>query len=249
MKKKSYQNMQNKNNQTPKRVGGSGLKIIPLGGVGQMGKNMVAVEYRDDIIVIDCGFMFPDETMLGIDYVIPDITYLEQNKERVRAVVITHGHEDHIGAIPYVVPKLNVPVYAPILAAALIETNLEEHPKAKGIKVIKYKPEDKIRVGKAFNLSFFRVNHSIPDAFGLVIDTPEGVILHTGDFKFDPPPPDGIEADYDKLKAIGDKRPLLLMGESTNAHTPGRTISEQVIVDTFMEIFENTKGRLIVSSY
>lgn len=249
MKNKSNQNMQNKNNQVPKRIGGGGLKIIPLGGVGQMGKNMVAVEYRDDILVIDCGFMFPDETMLGIDYVIPDITYLEQNKERVRAVVITHGHEDHIGAIPYIVPKLNVPVYAPILAAALIETNLEEHPKARGIKIIKYKPEDKIRIGKAFTVSFFRVNHSIPDAFGIVIDTPEGVILHTGDFKFDPTPPDGIEADYDKLKKIGDKHPLLLMGESTNAHTPGRTISEQVIVDTFMDIFANTKGRLIVSSF
>lgn len=228
---------------------GGGLKIIPLGGVGQMGKNMVAVEYRDDILVIDCGFMFPDPTMLGIDYVIPDITYLEQNKERVRALVITHGHEDHIGGIPYIVPKLNVPVYAPTLAAALIEANLEEHPLARGIKVIKYKPEDKIRVGKAFTVSFFRVNHSIPDAFGLVIDTPEGVILHTGDFKFDPTPPDGIEADYDKLKAIGDKKPLLLMGESTNAHTPGRTISEQVIADIFMDIFAKTKGRLIVSSF
>ncbi|MDD5606001.1 MAG: ribonuclease J [Patescibacteria group bacterium] len=232
-----------------KSPGGDGLKIIPLGGVGQMGKNLVAVEYQNDILIIDCGFMFPDESMLGIDYVIPDTTYLEQNKSRVRAIVVTHGHEDHIGAVPYIAPKLNVPVYAPVLAAALIEINLEEFALKNQVKVIKYKPQDKIRVGKAFTVSFFRVTHSIPDAFGLIVETPEGIILHTGDFKFDPTPPDGIGADYDKLKQIGDKKPLLLMSESTNAHTPGRTVSEQVIADTFMDIFASTKGRLIVSSF
>jgi len=224
------------------------LKIIPLGGVGDMGKNMVAVEYGNDIIVVDCGLMFPDETMLGIDKIIPDVTYLEQNKQKLRGFVITHGHEDHTGAIQYIVPKLGVPVFAPKLAAALIKTNLEEFPSAQGVKINTYQPNDKIRLGK-FMVSFFRINHSIPDSFGIIIDTPEGRILHTGDFKFDPTPPDGIQADYEKLKRIGKQHPLLLMSESTNVHTPGRTPSEQVIVDAFMNIFAKTKGRLIVSSF
>ncbi|RLC37655.1 hypothetical protein DRH29_00985 [candidate division Kazan bacterium] len=232
----------------PRQSSGSALKIIPLGGVGEMGKNMIAVECGDDIVVIECGLMFPDETMLGIDKIIPDVTYLEQNKKKLRGFVITHGHEDHTGAIPYIVPKLGAPVFAPKLAAALIKTNLEEFPNAKGVKINTYKPNDKIRLGR-FTVSFFRVNHSIPDSFGIIIDTPEGRILHTGDFKFDPTPPDGIKADYDKLKKIGKERPLLLMSESTNVHHPGRTPSEQVIIDVFMDIFAKTRGRLIVSSF
>lgn len=243
-KKTPQQHQSKKHHTSTKPV----LKIIPIGGVGDMGKNMVVVEYGNDIVVIDCGFQMPDETMLGIDKIIPDVTYLEQNKHKLRGFVITHGHEDHIGSIPYVVPKLGAPVYAPKLAAALIKVNLEEYPEAKNIKINTYNPNDKIRLGK-FTVSFFRVNHSIPDAFGIIIDTPEGVILHTGDFKFDPTPPDGIEADYDKLIAIGKKKPLLLMSESTNVHTPGRTPSEQVIADAFMDIFAKTKGRLIVASF
>lgn len=224
------------------------VRIIPLGGVGTMGKNMIAVECSNDIIVIECGLMFPDESMLGIDYVIPDVTYLEKNKRKVRAFVVTHGHEDHIGAIPYIVPKIGVPVYAPKLAAAIIKVNLEEFSGVGGIKVITYKSEDKIKLGK-FTVSFFRVNHSIPDAFGIIIDTPEGKIVHTGDFKFDLTPPDGVQTDYKKLEQIGAQHPLLLMGESTNVHEPGHTISESVIADTFMDIFAKTKGRLIIASF
>ncbi len=213
-----------------------------------MGKNMIAIEHGDDIIVLECGLMFPDESMLGIDYVIPDITYLEKNKQKVRAIIVTHGHEDHIGAIPYLAPKLGVPVYAPRLAAAIIKINLEEHANARNVKIIAYKSEDKLRLGK-FTVSFFRVNHSIPDSFGIIIDTPEGKLLHTGDFKFDLTPPDGVQTDYQKLKNAGKEHPLLLMSESTNVHTPGHTISEQVIADTFMDIFKNTKGRLIIASF
>lgn len=213
-----------------------------------MGKNMTVIEYGDDIVVLECGLMFPDESMLGIDYVIPDITYLEKNKNKVRAFVVSHGHEDHIGAIPYVIPKLGVPVYAPRLAAAIIKVNLEEFSGIGQVKVITYKSEDKIKLGK-FMVSFFRVNHSIPDSFGIVVDTPEGRVIHTGDFKFDPTPPDGVQTDYQKLKQIGKGRPLLLMSESTNVHTPGRTVSEQVIADAFMDIFAKTKGRLIIASF
>ncbi|MFH0905427.1 MAG: ribonuclease J, partial [bacterium] len=233
----------------PTAAGGSPtLRVVPLGGVGTMGKNMVAIEYGNDIVVVDCGLMMPDESMLGIDYVIPEITYLEQNRKKVRAFVITHGHEDHIGAVPYVVPKLGVPVFAPKLAAALIRVNLEEYSNIGNVQIIDYQANDKFRLG-VFTVSFFRVNHSIPDAFGIIIETPVGTILYTGDFKFDPTPPDGILADYDKLKKVGSQHPLLLMSESTNAHTPGRTPSEQVIADAFMEIFATTPGRLIVSSF
>ena len=214
-----------------------------------MGKNLTVIEYGADIICIDCGSTFPDETMLGIDLVLPDVTYLERNRHKLRAFVITHGHEDHIGSLPYIAPKFGqVPIWAPKLAAALIQVKLEEYPEARGVKILTYQPEDTIRLG-AFTLSFCRVNHSIPDCFAIVVDTPEGKIIHTGDFKFDPTPPDGIQADYAKMEAIGDQKPLLLLSESTNAHTPGRTDSEQVIADAFMKIFSETKGRLVVSSF
>jgi ribonuclease J len=224
------------------------LRIIPLGGVGSMGKNVMVVEYGEDILVLDCGSSFPDESMLGIDLVLPDVTYLEQNHKRVRGIVITHGHEDHIGAVPYIAPKLGVPVFAPPLAAAIINNKLEEFTNARNVKVATYQADDKLRLG-VFTVSFCRINHSIPDAFTIFVDTPEGRLIYTGDFKFDPTPPDGISAEYDKLIATGKNHPLLLMSESTNAHTPGRTPSEQIIADAFMEIFAHTKGRLIVASF
>lgn len=213
-----------------------------------MGKNMIAIEYGDDIVVLDCGMMMPDETMLGIDYVIPDPAYLEKNRRKLRGIFITHGHEDHIGAIQHLAPKLGVPVYASRLAAALIKVNLEEHADARNVHVITYGSDDRIKAG-VFTVSFVRVNHSIPDTFSIVVDTPEGKIMYTGDFKFDPSPPDGIMAEYEKLEALGRERLLLLLSESTNAHTPGRTDSEQVIADAFMKIFSQTKGRLIVASF
>jgi len=213
-----------------------------------MGKNMLAIEYGNDIVVLDCGMMMPDETMLGIDYVIPDPAYLEKNRKKLRGIFITHGHEDHIGAIQHLAPKLGVPVYAPRLAAALIKVNLEEYANTQSVRVITYSPDDKIRAG-IFTVSFVRVNHSIPDTFMIVVSTPEGKVLYTGDFKFDPTPPDGIKAEYHKLEALGRERLLLLLSESTNAHTPGHTDSEQVIVDAFMQIFAKTRGRLIVASF
>lgn len=225
------------------------LRVISLGGVGEMGKNMTVIECGKDMIVIDCGSTFPDETMLGVDLVLPDVTYLERNRHKLRAFVITHGHEDHIGAIPYIAPKFgHAPVWAPKLAAALLEVKLEEYPEAQGVKILTYNPDDSIRLG-VFTVSFFRVNHSIPDCFGIVIDTPEGRIVHTGDFKFDPTPPDGIQADYGKMEVIGNAKPLLLLSESTRVHAQGRTDSEQVIADVFMKIFSETKGRLVVSSF
>lgn len=213
-----------------------------------MGKNMMAIEYGDDIVVLDCGMKMPDETMLGIDYVIPDPAYLEKNRKKLRGIFITHGHEDHIGAIQHLVPKLGVPVYASRLAAALIKVNLEEVGQAGNVRIITYTGDEQIRAG-VFTVSFVRVNHSIPDAFAIVVDTPEGKVMYTGDFKFDPTPPDGIQADYAKFEALGRERLLLLLSESTNAHTPGRTDSEQVIVDAFMDIFAKTRGRLIVASF
>lgn len=225
------------------------LRVISLGGVGEMGKNITVIECGKDMICIDCGSTFPDETMLGVDLVLPDVTYLERNRHKLRAFVITHGHEDHIGAVPYIAPKFgHAPVWAPKLAAALLEVKLEEYPEAQGVKILTYQPDDQIRLG-AFTVSFFRVNHSIPDCFGIVIDTPEGRVVHTGDFKFDPTPPDGVQADYAKMEAIGDAKPTLLLSESTRAWAVGRTDSEQVIADAFMEIFSKTAGRLVVSSF
>lgn len=214
-----------------------------------MGKNLTVIECGKDIICIDCGSTFPDETMLGVDLVLPDVTYLERNKHKIRAFVITHGHEDHIGAIPYIAPRFaNAPVWAPPLAAALLEVKLEEYPEAQGVKILKFNADDHLRLG-IFTVSFFRVNHSIPDCFGICVETPEGKIIHTGDFKFDATPPDGIQADYAKMEAIGDSKPLLLMSDSTRVHAVGRTDSEQVIADAFMKIFSETKGRLVVSSF
>lgn len=224
------------------------LKIIPLGGLGAVGKNMTLLEYGNDIIAIDCGLMFPDETMLGIDYVIPDITYLRKNKKKLKAIVITHGHEDHIGAIPHLVPELGVPVYASRLAKALIEARLDEYKDTKQVIVKTYQPEDQLTFG-AFKVSFFKVNHSIPDSFGIIINTPEGVVVHTGDFKFDLTSPDKVVTDIHKLTNLGKNKVLVLLSESTNALERGHTISEKAIEESFDEIFKKATARIIVSSF
>lgn len=224
------------------------LKVMPLGGFGEIGKNMTLLEYGDDLIAIDCGMMFPDETMLGIDYVIPDATYLRKNKSKFRGIIITHGHEDHIGAIPHIVPELSVPVYASPLAKALIEARLGEYKGTKHVKINAYQPDDEIRLG-VFKIKFFRVNHSIPDSFGIIIDTPEGVVVHTGDFKIDLTSPDGFVTDLPKLAEIGRRKPLLLLSESTNAETPGYTISEKAIGASFDELFAKAPGRIIIASF
>ncbi len=224
------------------------LRFIPLGGLDGIGMNMLLLEYGDDIIALDCGMMFPDETMLGIDYVIPDISYLRKHKKKLRGIVISHGHEDHIGGIPHLLPELGVPVYASTLAKALIEARLSEFPGAQHIQVRNYQENDELKLG-VFRVKFFRVLHSIPDSFGLIIDTPIGRVVYTGDFKFDLTALAPVTLDFDKITNGGREQPLLLLSESTNAEMPGHTMSEQEVVDSFDRIFSAAKGRLVVSSF
>ncbi len=226
---------------------GRGLSVIPLGGLGEIGKNMTLIEYGDDIVVVDAGLAFPNEDMLGVDIVIPDITYLQENKDRVRAIFLTHGHEDHIGAIPFVLKDLDVPVYGTKLTLGLVEEKLLEfeHINMDGRTV---RVRDRVKVGP-FEVEFFRLNHSIPDSAGLGIRTPAGLIVHTGDFKFDQTPVDGEVADFHKLAEFGDAGTLLLMSDSTNAEKPGVTPSERVVGEEFDGIFAAAKGRLLVASF
>jgi len=224
------------------------LRIIPLGGVGEVGKNMIVLEYADDIIVIDCGVMFPDEEMLGIDLVIPDATYLEEHKEKVRGIIITHGHEDHTGALPYIWPKLRVPIYASRLTRGLISVKLREH------KILDESYLHMISAGEilslgAFRVEFYHVCHSIPDGIGLAIHTPVGTVVHSGDYKFDQTPVDGRLTDYARLSKLGEEGVLCLLGDSTNAEKPGFTPSEKVVSETFDHVFAQTTGRIIVATF
>ncbi|MBT4917562.1 ribonuclease J [Candidatus Peregrinibacteria bacterium] len=226
------------------------VKIIPLGGLNEVGKNMLAIEYENDIVIVDMGFEFPGEDMLGIDYVIPDITYLEENKKRIRGVVITHGHLDHIGGIPYILPKLDYPpIYATKLTKGLIEKRGEEFKQMNLMKLHTIDPDKPIKLG-VFLFKFFRVCHSIPDAVGLEIDTPIGKIVHTGDFKFDDSPsiPQG-RADMDKIEALGDKNVLALFCESTNSVKPGHSMSEKEVGKVLLKEISECKGRIIVASF
>jgi ribonuclease J len=223
------------------------LHLIALGGLGEIGKNMMAVEYSGDIMVIDCGLAFPEEEMLGVDLVLPDITYLLENKSRVRGIVLTHGHEDHIGALPYVLRELDVPVYGTKLTLGLVQGKLTEH----GMSLRKGKlvrPGDSIRVGP-FQVEFFRVNHSIPDPVGFAIRTPVGTVVHTGDFKFDHTPVDGEVTQFHKLAELGDEGVLALLSDSTNAERPGYTMSERTVGDTLDEVIATAKGRVIIASF
>lgn len=224
------------------------LRVIPLGGLDGVGMNMMVLEYGNDIVILDCGMMFPDETMLGVDYVIPDISYLRKHKKKLRGIIISHGHEDHIGAIPHLAPELGVPVYASTLASALIETRLSEFPGAKQVRVNIYQENDELKLG-VFRIRFFRVLHSIPDSFGIIVETPLGKVIYTGDFKFDLTSPDKTSIDFDKITNNGQEQPLLLLSESTNAEMPGCTISEQEVADSFNNIFALSPGRLVISSF
>ncbi len=226
------------------------LKIIPLGGVGEIGKNLTVYEYDNDIIIVDMGFIFPDSDMLGVDYLIPDVSYLQDKKDKIRGVLITHGHEDHIGGIPYIMPQINAPIYAPKLTCGLIEAKLEEHPQARGVKLNVIDPDkDKIKLG-AFEIEWFRVAHSIPDAVGIVLKTPTtGRVIYTGDFRFDHSPVDGRKTDIAKLSKFGDEGVLALLSDSTNAEVPGFSISEKTIAGTFDSIFEKAEGRIIIASF
>lgn len=225
------------------------LKIIPLGGLEQIGMNITAFEYDDSIIVVDCGLSFPDDDMLGIDLVIPDITYLSDNADKVKGFVITHGHEDHIGALPYVLKKLNVPIYATRLTMGLIEHKLEEHEIIESVrrKVVKF--GQSINLGQ-FRIEFIKTNHSIVDAAALAIYSPAGTIVHTGDFKVDYTPVYGDAIDLQRFAEIGHKGVLALMCDSTNAERPGFTQSEKTVGHTFDGIFaENTDRRVIVATF
>ncbi len=223
------------------------VQIIPLGGLGEIGKNMTAFRYGDDIIVVDAGLMFPEEDMLGVDLVIPDISYLLENRDKVRGIFLTHGHEDHIGAIPYVLKQLDVPVYGTALTLGLVQGRLKENG-INNASLFTVKPGDKVHAG-VFKLEFIRVNHSIPDAVSIAIRTPIGVIIHTGDFKFDQTPVDGEVTQFSKFAEFGDAGVLALLADSTNAERPGFTPSERVVGQTFDDEFRYAKNRIIVATF
>ncbi|MBI2918807.1 MAG: ribonuclease J [Chloroflexi bacterium] len=224
------------------------LRIIPLGGLGEIGRNMMVVECDDDIIVIDCGVMFPKDEMLGVDLVIPDITYLLERQERVRGIIITHGHEDHTGALPYVLPRLNVPVYCSLLTHGLISVKLKEHRQLAGARLNIVQPGDTVGFGK-LSVEFFHVCHSIPDALGLIIHTPLGTVVHTGDFKMDYTPVDGLPTDFARLASLRGEGVLLLFSDSTYAEVPGYTASEQEVAYTLERTMAEAQGRVIIATF
>jgi ribonuclease J len=224
------------------------LRVIPLGGLGEIGKNMMVYETTDDIVVVDCGLQFPEEDMLGIDLVIPDITYLVENRDRVRAILITHGHEDHIGALPYVLRELNVPVYAPRLAAGLINVKLKEHRLQRDTTLEVITPGERFELGK-IGVEFFRVAHSIPDACGIILHTPAGKVVHTGDFKLDHTPVMGQHTDLNRLAEIGNEGVALLCSDSTYAEVPGYTPSEQLVGESLDFVMSRAEGRVIVATF
>ena len=223
------------------------LNIVPLGGLGEIGKNMTAFRYGDDMILIDAGLMFPEDDMLGIDLVIPDISYLIENQDKLKGIFLTHGHEDHIGALPFILKQLDVPVYGTALTLGILEGRLEEAGvSTANLNVIK--SGERVRAG-AFKLEFMRVNHSIPDAIGMAIHTPVGLIVHTGDFKIDQTPVDGQVMELNRFAEYGDRGVLLMMADSTNAERPGYTQSEKFVGETFDNEFRYAKNRIIVATF
>jgi ribonuclease J len=224
------------------------LQIIPLGGIGEIGKNMFVIRYEDEILVIDCGLSFPSDEMFGIDVVIPDISYLTENKDKIVAIVLTHGHEDHIGALPYVLPQLDVPVYGTKLTLGLVERKLREHHILGDCVLNIIRPEEKLQLG-SFKLEFFRTNHSIPDSVGVAVRTPVGTVVHTGDFKFDQTPVNDKPTDYYRLSKLGEKGVLVALSDSTNAERAGYTLSEKEVGASIMEIFRTARNRIILATF
>ena len=225
------------------------IRLIPLGGLGEVGKNMMVVEYGDDIIIIDSGLMFPDDEMFGVDLVIPDTSYLIDKKQRIHGIFITHGHEDHIGGLAYVLPMLDFPpIFATRLTQGLISVKLKEHKLLDKTSINVVTPGDQVALGE-FLVEIVRVNHSVPDAVALAIHTPIGTIVHTGDYKFDHTPIDGHPADFGTLARIGNQGVLVMMGDSTRVESPGYTPSERVINDSFDKIFANAPGRVILATF
>jgi ribonuclease J len=223
------------------------LNIIPLGGLGEIGKNMTAIQFNSDIIVIDSGLKFPEEELLGIDIVIPDITFLQDNKANIKGIFLTHGHEDHIGALPYVLNQIPLPVYGTRLTLGLVQGKLKEHG-MKDVQLIEIKPPKSVTIG-SLTIDFFKVNHSIPDCVGLAIHTPIGTVVHTGDFKFDNTPVDGQMADLHKLAELGKHGVLVLMSDSTNSEREGYTKSEKEVGYTLRDIFRTAPNRILVSTF
>lgn len=223
------------------------LSVIPLGGVEEMGLNMTVFEYENDIIIVDAGLMFPEEDMLGVDFLIPDFSYILDNREKVKGIILTHGHEDHTGALPFLLKEISAPVYGTHLTLGLVREKLREHHLEK-IALIPVKPRDIINLG-VFSIEFVRVTHSIVDGVGLGIQTPVGLVVHTGDFKLDPTPVDGQLMDFHKFTEYGEKGTLLLLSDSTNAERGGFTFSEKEVRRVFEDIFSNAPGRIIISTF
>ena len=227
----------------------SKLKIIPLGGLHEVGKNITVFEYENEIIVVDCGISFPEDDMLGIDLVIPDITYLEKNVDKIKGLVITHGHEDHIGSVPYLLRKINIPIYATRLTCGLIRNKLEEHKLLRSTKLIEVMQGQTINLGQNFKVEFIRSSHSIPDSVMLAITTPAGTVLHTGDFKVDYTPIDGKLMDFGRIAEIGNQGILALMSDSTNSERKGFTMSESSIGEVFDKLFLHCTKRIVVATF
>lgn len=224
------------------------LSVFALGGINEIGKNMYAIQFLKEIILIDCGSKFPDESLLGVDLIIPDITYLKENQEKIKGLFVTHGHEDHIGGIPYLLKQLNIPVYASRLTLGLIELKLKEHGLLGETELILIDSDSVIKF-EHFSISFFKTNHSIPDCLGIVFETPEGTVVHTGDFKFDLTPVNNQYPDIHKMAEIGSKGVLLLLSESTNAERPGSTPSERIVGEHIIDAFMKAKQRVIISTF
>ena len=226
----------------------SKLKIIPLGGLGEVGKNMTAYEFGSDIIVVDCGMGFPDEDMYGVDIVLPDISYLKSNADRIRGIILTHGHEDHIGAVPYVLKELDVPIYTTALTAAMVELKLEEHDLLYNTQIFTKKPGSVFRLG-CFTVEFIHVNHSIPDSVALAIKTPIGTVIHTGDFKIDLTPISGGMIDLVRFGELGNEGVLAMLSDSTNVEKPGYSASECKVGETFNKLFLGCDKRIIITTF
>ena len=225
------------------------LRIIPLGGLGEIGKNMLALECGDEIVIVDCGVQFPEEDMLGVDLIIPDISYLVERSDRVKAILITHGHEDHIGALPFVLPRLNVPVYAPRLAHGLLSVKVRQRRVIRDAILEAIEPGIGYQIGNRFKATWFRVCHSIPDAMGIAIETPQGLVVHTGDFKIDHTPVDGRTIDLASLARYGSGGVLLLLSDSTYAEMAGYTPSERVVGEALDRAIQQAPGRVMVATF
>jgi ribonuclease J len=224
------------------------VQLIPLGGVGEIGKNMFLLQYGDECIIMDAGLKFPDEAMLGIDIVIPDISYVLDNDLDIKGIILTHGHEDHIGALPYILEDLGAPIYGTRLTLGLLEAKFREHP-VKDVKLNEIRPEEDLVLSENFKLEFFRTNHSIPDSVGVAVTTPAGIIVYTSDFKFDQTPVDGRITDYHKLAELGRRGVIAALVDSTNADRPGYTLSEKNVGESINEIFRLSQSRIILATF